>query len=181
MATAGPSSPGTLADSDGTGTVVWSNSSNAGASDDAYAQAALLTSTSRYLLATNFGFSIPAGATIDGILVEIEKNAGLLDTITDDRVRLVKGGTVQSTDKASGTNWPTSDAYSSYGGAADLWSGTWESTDINASNFGVALSATGLGTASVDHMRITITYTEAAATTFKRQKFSTALGMGISL
>ena len=65
--------------------------------------------------------------------------------IYDHRVRIIKGGAVGSTDKASGTAWPTSPAYTTYGGASDLWGETWTAEDINASTFGVAISAYASG------------------------------------
>lgn len=175
-ATAGPNSPGTLADDSGTGTVSWSNPSNASSSNNSYATAFFgfgAGGPSHYLKCTNFGFSIPAEATITGITVEIEKkdatsDGGTNEQARDNRVRLVKAGTIQSTDKAAGsTNWPQNDAYSTYGGSADLWSGTWTPSDINNSGFGVAISAkweafdpeSANVTASIDHVRITINYT----------------------
>jgi hypothetical protein len=119
-----------------------------------------LNSPTHYLKATNFGFTIPGGSTIEGIVVEIEHKESGSTVAKDNRVRIVKGGTIGSTDKASASEWPTSDAYASYGRFDDLWGETWSSTDINATDFGVALSAIGLGagTASVDHIRITVYY-----------------------
>lgn len=72
MATQGPYSPGTMADDSTVGTVTWVNPDNAKASDDVRA-IMYYGGSSHYLKATNFGFSIPAGATINGIVVEIEK------------------------------------------------------------------------------------------------------------
>lgn len=142
--------------------VGWSNVSNAGASDNAYATASLSPTTqSHYLKATNFGFSIPAGAAISGIVVEVERKESGAGVAQDNRVRIVKGGTIGTTDKASASEWPTSDAYATYGSDIDLWGETWTVDDINASNFGVAVSALGLtnsGTASIDHIRITVYY-----------------------
>src|SRR3989344_5212889 len=69
-------------------------------------------------------------------------NAGV---VYDHRVRIIKGGAIGSTDKASGTAWPGSLAYTTYGGASDLWGETWTASDINASTFGVAISAYGSG------------------------------------
>jgi hypothetical protein len=76
---------------------------------------------------------------------------------------LVKGGVIGGTNRAAGGGWPANDAYSSYGGSADLWGRTWSAADINNSNFGVAVSATvsaGLVALTmntlVDHIRITV-------------------------
>lgn len=175
MATSGPNSPGTLADDSGVGTIAWSNPSNAASSNNSYATAALaISEVSHYLKATNFGFSIPGGSTINGITVEIEQSqTGAL--IKDHRVRIVKGGSIGSTDKAAAGNWTVMDGYITYGGAADLWGETWTDSDINATTFGVAIAAINNGamaTAQVDHIRITITYTAGAAGAAKQSTIS---------
>ena len=76
----------------------------------------------------------------------------------DYSVRLRKSRGLVGTDKAIvNTEWPTSDAYSSYGGAGDLWGTTWTYNEVNNANFGGAFSAiVQNGTATVDHMRITL-------------------------
>lgn len=77
----------------------------------------------------------------------------------DHAVRLIKGGTVGGTSLASAAAWPTSEAYASYGGSSELWGQTWTTADINAANFGAAISArVQNGTARVNHMRITVWY-----------------------
>jgi len=71
----GANSPGTMADDATVGTVAWSNPDRAKSLADGNATAVLSSlGVSHYLKATNFGFSIPTGATIDGILAEINKN-----------------------------------------------------------------------------------------------------------
>ena len=171
MATAGPNSPSTIVDDSSVGTETWSNPGNAAASDDSRATVTVGAGVtpSHYLKATNFGFAIPAGATINGITVEVELSATQLNRVTDNAVRIVKGGTIGSTDKSSGTTWPTTEAYRTYGGAADLWGETWAYSDINDSTFGFAIScgATGSGTrdGQVDHIRITIDYTAGGGST----------------
>jgi hypothetical protein len=124
---------------------------------------------SHYLKATNFGFSIPSGATINGILVEIEKKANGYHGY-DDNVKIVKAdGTLGTTNKADNSNlWEITDTYHSYGSSSNLWGETWDDTKINDVDFGVAISArnntNGLGnTLSVDHIRITVTYTASAS------------------
>jgi hypothetical protein len=96
-------------------------------------------------------------------VVEIERKESGAGAASDSRVRIVKGGTIGSTDKASGSEWPTTDTYATYGADDDLWGETWTVSDINSSGFGVAISARGLasgGTASIDHIRITVYYLE---------------------
>lgn len=168
MAVQGPLSGGTFTDDSTVGVVAWTNPGNAVSSNNSYAVASLTAGnpTSHYLRVTNFGFTIPSGANIDGVTVEFEcfENVSFADVI-DNSVRLYTGSFVGA-DKASATEWPTADAYRTYGGAADLWSATLSDTIVNASTFGVGISAS-LNTAfnndvSIDHVRITINYTAAA-------------------
>lgn len=167
--TAGPSSGGTFADDSAVGTVAWTNPGNAAASDNTRANAACATATTHYLKATNFGFAIPAGATIGGITAEIEHNKGPMAGYTENRISIVKAdGTIGTTNKSTGATGPLADAdtYVTYGGSADLWDETWTSTSINDSDFGVVFSVTGTAASSqaqVDHIRITVTYTAAVS------------------
>jgi len=165
---AGPNSPGTVVDDATVGTVAWTNPSNAMVSDNTYAYAnGNVNFTTHYLKASNFGFNIPIGATIDGIVVEIEKWKGAADFgAIDAAVKIVKGGSVGSTNKADTvTRWPSTEAYVSHGGPSDLWGEAWTASNINASDFGVVVSTTHDGNpvnsvgAYVDHIRITVYYT----------------------
>ena len=161
-------SPGTMAD-DGSngGYYTWPTVDNAKVSDNIYtAISGRLSRISHYLKATNFGFAIPGGATVAGILVEIEKKGTQnIYCICDFRVSIVKpDGTIGATNKASVIDWPIADTYQSYGGSADKWGEVWTPAGINDVDFGVVLVAkfsSGTETASVDHIRITIYYTEA--------------------
>lgn len=168
MASQGPNSPGTTANDAAIGTLAWGTTSNAVSSDDSYAERLLSSfAASQYLKVTNFGFSIPSGATIDGILVEIElKTDSGSFYIQDNSVKIVKGGTISGTDKkrAGSSYWTPSEAVISFGGATDLWGVSWTDSDINSSGFGVGISAridTGKAssTAQIDHIRITVYYT----------------------
>ena len=164
MLSQGPNSAGTGADSAAVGSAAWSNPGNVTAADAQNATASVgIGIDSHYLVATGFGFAIPAGATINGIVTEVKRSSPM-GTVSDEKVRIVKGGSVGSTDKASGTSWPTTAAYQSYGSNSDLWGQSWTASDVNASNFGVAIQAqaAGLDTAQVDHVRITIYYSAAA-------------------
>lgn len=181
MATAGPNSPSANS-SPGGGDASWTNPANAYASDNAYMTAdggftGALTDPQRF---TGFGFTIPAGATINGITVEVERKG--LGTVTDAVVRLLKAGVEAGTSLASGVSWPPTDAYATYGGAANLWGTTWTAAQVNAANFGVSLSANVdvSATASVDHVRVTITYTAAAPSVPSGQN-SVSLAIGVGL
>lgn len=185
MSTAGPNLPGTGADDSAVGTTTWSNPGNITADGDVYATAAgTAGAQTHYLKATGFGFSLPSTATVDGITVTVARKSsqnGSLRYTNDTVVSLVKGGTVAGDNKAAtSTKWPTTEADASYGGVADKWGSTWLYSDINASNFGVVLSCKNFGasgaTASVDSIKVTVTYTDSAAPTVKQSR--SLLGVG---
>ncbi|MBI5107580.1 MAG: hypothetical protein HZA62_02430 [Rhodocyclales bacterium] len=149
-----------------TGDNDWTNSGNAASSNNSYATVSLDDGEqSDYLQCTNFNFTIPSSATINGITVSIERKSTATNT-ADRRVRIVKGGTRGSDDLASSTGYPSSDTVAAYGGSAALWSETWTAADINSTGFGAALSAEktdnsgGARTVSIDHIEITVDYTE---------------------
>lgn len=172
MASQGPNSAGTIANDASVGASAWVNFTNASSSDDTYTTVTwggLVPRITNYLKTTNFGFSIPSGSTIDGIIVDVERksssNTASLFTV-DSTLKLVIGGAVVGTNKATTTRWSTTESYVSYGGASDLWGNSISYSDINASDFGFVLSASLNKTggkssvvASVDHIRITVYYT----------------------
>jgi hypothetical protein len=165
MADTGALSPGTMADVT-TGTVpLWINPDNAKLSDDVHTTAAVRRTYSHYLQATNFGFTIPTGATINGILVGVEKKrVGSAGECFDKYVQIIKAdGTLGTTNKAdTTTEWTTTEAYKDYGSSSDLWDESWTAENINDVDFGVSFAAIGgLNTsgAYVDHIRITVYYT----------------------
>ncbi|HYE07019.1 MAG TPA: autotransporter-associated beta strand repeat-containing protein [Planctomycetota bacterium] len=147
--------PRTIA-SDGTvGTVDWTNAGDARfESDNIYANVTVDGTVSKYLKATNCGFSIPATATITGIAVTIRRRNGTATNgSTDSAVRLVKAdGTFNATSKAdTTTEYGTDYATITYGGSADLWGGTWTATDVNDSDFGVGYATTKGSSAGAAH------------------------------
>lgn len=167
MSTQGPNSPGSLTTSLDVGDVDWSDPSNAASENGSSASCTLnMGFGTYYLVAEDFGFSLPSGATVEGIKVEVKHRCTF--GVTYDRdVKLIKGGSIQTTNKAAVGYWPTSLAYQTYGGSADLWSGTWTYSDLNSSLFGVAISATAddFDFPAIDHIRITVTYSVGSAYT----------------
>jgi hypothetical protein len=175
-ATAGPNLAGTGATAggcNGSTTFCWTSPGNITASDGVNAQVVLGASgASNELQGTNFGFAIPAGSTINGITVEIKKQAvSGPGNPTDVDVTILKGGVATGTNlghTGAGNGWLSAGGIDTYGGTSSLWGTTWAPADINAANFGVQISCvewTGASTttAAVDFIRITITYTPAAA------------------
>ena len=172
-ATSGPRNAGTGADITGVGTATWANFTNIVTDDTSYASVTgglSASTTTHYLRGTNYGFTIPAGATINGIQVTIGRmsTGTTAPFIRDNVVKLVKGGLISAgTNKAlTTTDWPSTTTITpvTYGGVTDLWGDSWTPAEINASNFGVVLSVSNVNTSrsrtpSVDYMQVTVTYT----------------------
>ncbi len=124
----------------------------------------------RCLETKGYGFTIPFTATIDGILVEVEKKGSANSNMQDNGVMLMKAGNTIGLNYATAATWAFVDTYSSYGGAMDLWGTTWLPSDINDPNFGLAfasISYTCFGNnnpviSSIDHIRIRVYYTNIA-------------------
>lgn len=174
-ATAGPNLAGTGGTSggcNGSTTFCWASPGNITANDGLSARVDLgVSGSSNELQGTNFAFAIPAGSTINGITVEIKKQAITgVGNPTDVDVTILKTGVATGTNlghTGAGNGWLTAGAIDTYGGTASLWGTTWAPADINATNFGVQISCVewtggGASSAGVDFIRITITYTPPA-------------------
>lgn len=128
----------------------------------------LATQNTNYIVAQNFGFALPVGAAICGIEVTIERRAtGILigSSIRDNSIRLIKNNVIAGSNMASGSNWPTSEGSCVYGSVSETWGSAWTSNEINAADFGVAISArlsAGLAslflTAEIDQVVVRVFY-----------------------
>src|SRR3972149_9038157 len=123
MDTAGPRYPGTVATEVGpSGANDWLTASNVGADDGSEAQITHATydagDISFRLRArfTNGQFTIPAGATIDGVVVEIDRRC-FAGAARDYRVQLEDFGTLIGSNKAPAAPCPGAGAVVSPGGA----------------------------------------------------------------
>lgn len=167
MADTGFQTPGTVS-SVGVELYGWDNATptRLANSDNSYTSATGGLGNSQQLRCTNFGFSVPTGATIDGIEIVIERNG------TNNTVERVKDADVSlrpslAENKANtGLAWPTTDTEATYGGATDTWSDTFTPADINDSGFGCHLQVNIANifvseTASVDIIKMKVYYTEA--------------------
>jgi hypothetical protein len=121
--------------------------------------------TSDYLDVQNFGFDIPLGATINGMVVSIERKS-TSGTVTDATLQMLNASGVAGGDNKAltSTAWPTSDALASYGGSSDSWSISPTVAMVNDADFGVRLSITGslADVAYVDHVSMKVYYTGAS-------------------
>ena len=144
----------------------WNNCGNSGSSDNVYSSFGNLGggigAHTDYLVATGFNFNIPAGVTISGIVVEVERSDPNGRT-SDYRIRIVKGGNIGAADRSGGAGYGISDSYQLYGNAGDLWGETWSVEEINSPTFGVAIAAqrsaaSGVTAGRIDDIRITVFY-----------------------
>ncbi|NNT72452.1 T9SS type A sorting domain-containing protein [Flavobacterium sp. IMCC34852] len=163
--TSGPNNPTT-------GTFVaganldWTTPGNITNTADAnYATAVFATAgNTDNLFGSNYGFSIPNNAIINGIVLTVNRrtsatNAGRITR--DNVVSLVKNGVIAGNNKAVTTAYGTTFSVATYGSSTDTWGTTWTAADINAANFGamISVNANNSLTATVDYLRITIHYT----------------------
>lgn len=173
--------PHTVADDGSVGSIAWTNADVAhlaGADGSAvYCNPSPGAVGTHWLKATNWGFNIPAGATINGINVGVRRwRDGIpqLPYIADWGCKLTKAGAFVGADRVSPLiDWGTTPIFDSRGGAADLWGTTWTPAEINNSGFGVGLTAQSylgspgvgsFGTSSiayVDYIKIAVYYTTA--------------------
>jgi hypothetical protein len=139
------------------GDASWSNTGNATVDDGAVASVNIVSPTytlSNYLKVTDRIQKIPSGATVNGIIVNIE-----LTTIPQAYLSVVvcKGATLSSevTEQVTLNN--------TFGNTADLWGLSWTAADVNASDFGVQIrfDRSGFPTADVyvDYIDTIIYYT----------------------
>src|SRR5512133_2448410 len=166
MASQGPNLPSSGTSVDRAGATAWTTPGNITADDTNYASAAVPTD---YLIATGFGFSIPAGATINGVSVQVEAyetgsgSSNFVPQLCSDGTPTLIGTAKTATTVNAGSS-ATPNVYD-LGGVADLWGATLTPTIVNGTGFGVVLWSTDTtNTLFVNVVRITIEYTPASTT-----------------
>lgn len=193
MASSGPNNP-TVAGNNGVAgspSYSWSNTGNVFSSNNVYATCDGISDgpspayTNR-LRITGFGFSIPTDATVNGVLAEVELkataqgNTAVSVVASDYEVKIVKANVAAGNNKATLADITITDTYRSYGGASDTWGTTLTPSDINNSTFGVQWAGQfeedNESTIYIDHVRITVYYTEAGGGTTDTSSFFFLLG-----
>lgn len=167
-------SPGTVVNDNSAGAISWTDPDNARSSNNAYAKTVLVLTTSQYLKATNFSFQIPYG-TVRGVSVRIERHGYDSVSIKDDVVKLVMTGSIIGDNKANTSDfWPQNDTAAQYPNLTSdtelLWGMKIHSSQVNRTDFGVALAAKCLDdicgqrmeefTVFVDHIVMAVTYAQ---------------------
>ncbi len=155
----------------GSGNVDWLTPEGIRADDTSYAHVNLKEGeVSQYLSGTGFGFSLPAEATITGIVVDVERYSND-SNIQDYVVQLTYNGEIIGNNYAvTGVNWPkNSEAVTTYAPADPLWGTTLTGQQISSSTFGVVFAVTNAGTrnmaAFVNDITVTVSYMVATSLT----------------
>lgn len=99
---------------------------------------------SRHLYASDYGFSVPSGATIDGIEVSFNYSVNTAVTPTNTLrniiCMLMKGGASVGIDHSSSSfYYNTSTGVVNLGSSSDLWGTSLNAADVNSTNFGFDL------------------------------------------
>ena len=147
--------------------VVWATPSSILTDNAAYAGVTAASfdtgNQSRELRVRNFNISVPATASITGIIAEIERYWGA-GAASDVRIILTKDGAT-----GIGNNYATANpqAFTSAveikvcGSSSDLWGTTWTVSEVTSPSFGVLYRVGAGGTntdAFLDYIRTTIYY-----------------------
>ncbi|MFX1530639.1 MAG: hypothetical protein ACFFBC_05965 [Promethearchaeota archaeon] len=143
----------------------WTNPTGAYASDDNRASEQTNYEDQDWY---NFSFSIPAGVTINGIVVSIEGSSSQFGEYVSCRVRLSGDGGNSYTYYKTPQSWSSTYDYSrTVGSSSDTWGESWSVSNFSNSNFRVWLEKTGSYYASlrVDHIQIRVYYSTSSDTT----------------
>jgi hypothetical protein len=110
----------------------------------------------------NYGFSIPAGATIAGIEVRLDGRADSTTGSPRFCIQLSWNGGASWTAAKTTSTLTTSEATYLLGGAADTWGRTWSGGDFTDGNFRVRITDIASSTSrdfSLDWVAVQVTYT----------------------
>lgn len=145
----------------------WANVENANTSDNQYSDFSNLSNSvnshTDYITINKFLLDVPADAIITGIEINVERSDPNGNT-ADYSVKIVKYGMITGDEKSEDLSYPTTDAYTTFGGNGDLWGETWTPDMINDNSFGIAVAAqrrpghNGQTDGRIDDVNVTIYY-----------------------
>ena len=149
--------------------VPWSNPNlSRFAPDQSYSQQSSTdVDDNDYLIATNFGLSIPVGSIITNVFVKIwtYANLNLGDIDSDGECYLTLNGSTPSGNNVyndftyTNNNPITNEGYQQFGVLSNTWGVSLTPSDVNDSNFGIMVRTSRVFiTNFIDAFQITITY-----------------------
>jgi hypothetical protein len=150
------------------GNAMWSNTTAIQAADGSYATASLVSSQDTWdLTATNFGFSIPVGATINGITVQVVGNT---DRTFDGSPNPFNYITVSLWDSSAAIGAPKfdtsvlNDNIITFGSSSDKWGVALTRAMVVGSGFGLSIYASCDGPGDVEPINLNIDYVKMSVT-----------------
>lgn len=155
--------PLTASNDTSSGSFAWTSVSNILADDTSNATVSISSGggTTNILKASNFGFTIPPTANINGIVVEVLREG---QSARDVKATLFTSAGEKGFDHSSPYQWVDAPQTMWYGSSDDIWGYNWTPTEINSSGFGFAYQAqntTGISTLTIDYVKITVYYNNA--------------------
>jgi hypothetical protein len=157
--------PGTGANNAGIGATAWTNPTNI-VSDNATDASCSAGASSQYLVASNFGFSVPTGATILGITVRIEAAESSAGTESLNAQLQNESATLFGSSKATTISGTGATVYT-YGTSADLWGATLTPAIVNDIDFGVRFWYTTAHNMTVDYVTVAVEYSVGTTNFFQ--------------
>ena len=156
-------------------TPAWSKLSNIKFSDDNKSETTINGITrSRQIIGNNYKFQIPAGATINGIMLMVEGSSTNFKNIDELEIFLLDSdgepkGHNKSNEAKPQKAWSKksdgSDHFWMYGSANDTWGTTWTPAEINDPNFGFRIQIRNIDNTVnqvyIDQITILVDYTPA--------------------
>jgi len=161
----GPNGPGTT-------TGAWANPSYALALDGRYASNSIpANANSLSFLLRSYGFTVPTGAAVQGIVVTVYRSdlTGFGD-LTDRTIQLTSGGSPIGSNKAlTATLWPPGASSQAYGSPTDVWGlSSPTGATVDDASFGLTVvvhnqNTDAAETAGLDFVSITVYYRAGGA------------------
>lgn len=147
---------GTIANRGG-GVDNWVNPTNIFA-DDGSISSVVTGSQSHYLIASGFGFSVPAGSIILGVTVKIEGYTDFSTPQLRTNLQDNNGSLTGSAKFASMSGGAVYTVYT-YGSTSDLWGASLTPAIVNDADFGVRIWVESISDVRVDYVTIAVEYT----------------------
>jgi hypothetical protein len=159
VASTGNTFPGTGANVDRSGLDAWSNPGNI-VSDNTTDAISVASGGSDYLVASNFGFALPDGATITGVTVRVQASEHSAGTESLNAQLQNDSSTLVGSSKSATLNSTVKIVYT-YGATNDSWGATLTPAIVNSSNFGVRFWFTTAHDVRVDYVTLAIEYVDS--------------------
>lgn len=169
---------GTGSDDATVGSEAWNNPGNVTADDATYADgnAASVDEQMHYIIGSNFGLSVPSGATINGIEIRGQfRDASSFDVSYINYARVYHPVSGFGNDLESGGTYVTASPINyDYGSASELHGLSWSAANVNHPSFCVIFSLNAgsyfavAGDPQCDAIWVKVHYTPA---TSRRNKF----------